>query len=45
MAGGSFSSINETVPATGAATKTDVTYKIDGKDNKITGNVNADTQA
>ena len=45
VAGGSFRSINETVPATGAATKTDVTFKIDGKDNKITGNVNADTQA
>ena len=45
VAGGSFRSINETVPATGAATKTDVTFKIDGKDSKITGNVNADTQA
>lgn len=33
------------MPATGAATKTEVTYKFDGKDNKITGNPNADTQA
>ena len=45
VAGGSFRSVNETVPATGAATKTDVTYKFDGKDNKITGNPNGDTQA
>ncbi|MBY0497022.1 MAG: hypothetical protein K2Y23_22670 [Cyanobacteria bacterium] len=45
VAGGGFRSVNETVPATGAATKTDVTFKLDGKDNKITGNVNADTQA
>lgn len=45
VAGGSFRSINETVPATGAATKSDVTFKFDGKDNKMTGNPNADTQA
>ena len=45
VAGGSFRTINESVPATGAPTKTDVTYKFDGKDNKITGNPNGDTQA
>lgn len=45
VAGGSFRSINEAVPATGAPTKSDVTYKFDGKDNKVTGNPNADTQA
>ena len=45
VAGGSFRSINETVPATGAPTKTDTTYKFDGKDNKVTGNPNADTQS
>jgi hypothetical protein len=45
VAGGSFRSINETVPATGAPAKTDTTYRFDGKDNKITGNPNADTQS
>lgn len=45
VAGGSFRSINATVPATGAATKSDITYKFDGKDNKAIGNPNADTQA
>lgn len=45
VAGGSYKSVNETVPATGAATKTEVTYKFDGQDNKITNNPNADTQA
>ncbi len=45
VAGGSFRSVNETVPATGAPTKSDVTYKFDGQDNKVTGNPNADTQA
>ena len=45
VAGGSFRSINESVPATGAPTKTDATYKFDGKDNKITGNPNGDTQS
>lgn len=45
VAGGSFRSVNETTPATGAATKTDVTYKFDGHDNKMTGNPNADTQS
>lgn len=45
VAGGSFRSINETVSATGATTKSDVTYKFDGRDNKVTGNPNADTQA
>ncbi len=45
VAGGSYKSVNETVPATGAATKTEVTYKFDGQDNKVTGNPNADTQS
>ncbi len=45
VAGGSFRSVNETTPATGAAIKTDVTYKFDGHDNKMTGNPNADTQS
>ena len=45
VAGGSFMSVNETVPATGAPTRTEVTYKFDGADNKITNNVNADTQS
>ena len=45
VAGGSFKSVNETAPVTGAATKTEVTYKFDGVDNKITGNPNADTQS
>ena len=45
VAGGSYKSVNETVPATGAATKTEVTYKFDGHDNPITNNPNADTQA
>jgi hypothetical protein len=45
VAGGSYRSINETVPATGAATKSDITYKIDGKDNKAIGNPNADVQS
>ena len=45
VAGGGFRSVNETAPATGAPTKTDVTFKFDGRDNKITGNPNADTQA
>jgi hypothetical protein len=42
---GSFKSVNETVPATGAPTRTEVTYKFDGKDNKMTGNPAADTQS
>ncbi|HEX8030100.1 MAG TPA: hypothetical protein VF491_16620 [Vicinamibacterales bacterium] len=45
VAGGSFKSVNETVPATGAATRTEVTYKFDGQDNRITNNPNADTQS
>ena len=45
VAGGSFKTVIETVPATGAATKSEVTYKFDGHDSKITGNPNADTQS
>ena len=42
---GSFKTVNDTTPATGAATHTEVTYMFDGKDNPIKGNPNADTQA
>jgi hypothetical protein len=45
VAGGSFKTVNETVPATGAPTKSEVTYKFDGKDNKAIGNANADMQS
>ena len=45
VAGGSYKTVNETVPATGAPTKSEVTYKMDGKDNKAIGNANADMQA
>ena len=36
---------NDTVPATGAATHTEITAKFDGKDNLIKGNPDADTSA
>ena len=45
VAGGSFKSVNESVSATGAATKSEVTYKFDGQDNKSSGNANADAQS
>ncbi len=45
VAGGSFKTVNETVPATGATAKTEVTFKFDGRDNKMTGSPNADTQS
>jgi hypothetical protein len=45
VAGGSYKTVNETVNATGPATKSEVTYKFDGQDNKAIGNPNADTQS
>jgi hypothetical protein len=45
-AGGGFKTINEQVPATGAPARFEITYKFDGKDNKINGtNPNADMQS
>lgn len=45
VAGGSFKSVNEQMPATGAPVKYEITYKFDGKDNKVVGNPNADMQS
>ena len=45
VAGGSFKTVNEQVPATGAPIKYEITYKFDGKDNKVVGNPNADVQS
>jgi hypothetical protein len=46
VAGGSFKTINEQVPATGAPIKFEITFKLDGKDVKPVGtNPNADMQA
>ena len=45
VAGGGFKTVNEVVPATGAPTKFEVTYKFDGQDAKATGSPNGDTQA
>jgi hypothetical protein len=45
VAGGSYKTVNEQVPATGAPIKYEVTYKFDGKDVKSPGNPNADVQA
>ena len=42
---GSFKSVTDTVPATGAAIHSEVTYMFDGKDAAAKGNPNADTQA
>ena len=42
---GSFKSVTDTVPATGAAIHSEVTYMFDGKDAAVKGNPNADTQA
>ncbi len=42
---GSFKSVTDTVPATGAAIHAEVTYMFDGKDNPAKGNPNADTQS
>ncbi len=42
---GSFKSVIDTVPATGAATHSEVTFMFDGKDHPVKGNPNADTQS
>jgi hypothetical protein len=45
VAGGGFKSVTETMPATGAATKSEVTWMFDGKDHPVTGNPNSTSQA
>ena len=45
VAGGSFKSTTDTMPATGAAVHSEVTYMFDGKDVPVKGNPNADTQS
>ena len=42
---GSFKSVTDTVPATGAAIHSEVTYMFDGKDAAVKGNPNTDSQA
>jgi len=37
VAGGGYKSVNEAVPATGAPTKSEVTWMFDGKDHPVTG--------
>ena len=44
-AGGGFKSVTETTPATGAATKSEITWMFDGKDHPVKGNPNATSQA
>lgn len=43
-AGGGYKSVIETVPATGAAAKSEGTWMFDGKDHPVTGNPNATSQ-
>jgi hypothetical protein len=45
VAGGGFKSVTDTMPATGAATKSEVTWMFDGKDHPVTGNPNSTSQA
>ena len=45
VAGGGYKSVTETVPATGAPTKSEVTWAFDGKPHPVTGNPNASSQA
>lgn len=45
VAGGGYKSVTETVPATGAPTKSEVTWMFDGKDHPVTGNPNSTSQA
>lgn len=45
VAGGSFKNVTDTMPATGAAIHSEVTYMFDGKDTAAKGNPNADTQS
>ena len=40
---GSFKLVTDTVPATGAATHSEVTYMFDGKDHPVKGDPNTDT--
>ncbi len=42
---GSFKSVTDTVPATGAATRSEVTFMFDGKDYPLKGDPNADTSS
>ena len=42
---GTFKSVTDTVPATGAAIQSEVTYMFDGKDAAVKGNPNTDMQA
>ncbi len=42
---GSFKGVTDTVPATGAATRWEVTYMFDGKDHPVKDNPNVDTQS
>ena len=41
VAGGGFKSVTETVPATGAPIKAEVTWMFDGKGHPVTGNPNS----
>jgi hypothetical protein len=43
--GGGYKSVTETVPATGAPVKSEVTFMFDGKDHPVTGNPNSTSQA
>ncbi len=45
VSAGLFTQVNDTVPATGAATRWEVTYMFDGKDVPVKGNQYADTQS
>lgn len=45
VAGGGYKTVTEGVSATGAPTKTEITWAFDGKDHPVTGNPNADTMA
>lgn len=45
VAGGGYKSTTDTVPAIGGAIHSEVTYMFDGRDAKVTGNPNADTQS
>lgn len=45
VAGGGFKSVTDTVPASGAPTKSEVTWMFDGKDHPVTGNPNSASQA
>ena len=43
--GGGYKSVTDTVPATGAAAKSEVSWMFDGKDHPVTGNPNSTSQA